>query len=316
MRTVLEIFLLLSGFVLLIKGADVFVDASVHIAKRLKIPAVVIGLTVVAMGTSLPEAVVSVSAALGGSNALAVGNVAGSNIFNLLLVVGLCALIKPVAVRFRDIVRDYWVSVGAAVLLLLMMVIFTDAIPRYGSLLLFAVFTGYMVSLIRKALKNKGAGENKREDGAPPAPLAKSAGLAVLGAALIIAGGQMTVSGAVSLALKLGITERVVGLTIVAIGTSLPELVTSLVATRKGEEGIAVGNIVGSNIFNILFVLGLSGMIMPLPVDAALIFDMAILTAGSLVFVCFAYTGRRIVRLEGVSMLAMYAAYMGFIVLG
>ena len=315
MQTVIEVFLLLVGFAMLIKGADVFVDASVSIAKRLRIPTVVIGLTVVALGTSLPEAVVSIAAAIGGSNALAVGNVVGSNVFNIMVVIGLCALLKPVIVNFKDISRDYWVSAGAAAALLIMMIVFSDTIPRYGSLILFAAFISYITALVLKALKNRKSEQDTESDESTPMPMVKTIIFAVLGAALIIAGGQLTVSNAVALALTLGITERVVGLTIVAIGTSLPELVTSLVAIKKGEEGIAVGNIVGSNIFNILFVLGISGLVMPLAVDANLIFDIIVLLVCSFVFLLFARTRTRISRLEGSAMLMIYVAYMVYIVL-
>ncbi|MCL2035323.1 MAG: calcium/sodium antiporter [Oscillospiraceae bacterium] len=315
MGTVLQTVLMIVGFVLLIKGADIFVDASVLIAKRLNIPNVVIGLTVVAMGTSVPEAVVSISAALNGSNGLAIGNVVGSNIFNLLVVVGLCAFISPIAVRFRELARDYWISVGAALLLLVMMLAFGSVIPRAGGFLLFAVFAAYITMMVLKALKDRSPEDDADKNMAAPKPIVKPVCLAVLGIALIVAGGDITVKSAVNIAVTLGITERVIGLTVVAIGTSLPELVTSLVACRKGENDIAIGNVVGSNIFNILLVLGLSGIIIPLAVDGSLIFDLVILTASSLAFGLFAYTGKRIVRFEGFSMVMMYAAYMAFIIL-
>ncbi|MCL2088172.1 MAG: calcium/sodium antiporter [Oscillospiraceae bacterium] len=314
MRIAVEIVLLIAGFFLMIKGADVFVGASVDIAKRLRIPTVIIGLTIVALGTSAPEAVVSVTAAIGGSSELAIGNVVGSNIFNLLFIVGFCALLRPVYVNLKEITKDFWVSFGAAALLLVMMLIFTSAIPRLGGLILFACFLVYMTVLVRKALssrtENKAAEENIKENTTPQRSLTKTIILTILGIGLIISGGQATVWGAVNIAARFGVTERVIGLTILALGTSLPEFVTTIVACRKGESEIAIGNIIGSNIFNILFVLGLSGMILPLAVDRSLIFDMAVLTVGSLAFLLFALSGKRVVRFEGFSMVSMYAAYM------
>ena len=315
MSVVWNVILLGIGFVLLIKGADIFVDASVGIAKRLKIPSVVIGLTIVAMGTSAPEAVVSVSAAIRGSNALAIGNAVGSNLFNLLLVVGFCALLKPISVVLKNISGDFWVSTGATVLLLGMMIVFHDAIPRSGSAVLFAAFLLYMTVLVRQALKHKRLDPLKTDSEALPVSLPRSILFAGLGVGIIVAGGQLTVANAVDIALAFGITERIIGLTIVAVGTSLPELVTSIAACKKGENDIAIGNVIGSNTFNILLVLGASGMILPLTVDSGLLFDVAALAAGSLIFILFARTGQRVARGEGLSLVILYAAYTALIIL-
>lgn len=312
MSTVLEVAGLLLGFVLLIKGADVFVDASVNIAKMLRIPNIVIGLTIVAVGTSAPEMVISVSAALSGSNAMAVGNVIGSNLFNLLFIVGLCALVKPIAVRIQEIAKDYWVSVAAAVLLLIMKVMFNDVIPRAGSAVLLAAFIAYMVVLVRQAMKNRDT-EPEEQDTVKRSSLPRNILFAIAGVALIVAGGQFAVNNAVSIALTLGITERIVGLTILAAGTSLPELITSIVASKKGENDIAIGNVIGSNIFNLMFVLGLSGLVMPLTIDNNLLVDISVLIGASLVFFLFAFTNRKIVRFEGFSLVMFYAVYMAFI---
>ncbi|MCL1786469.1 MAG: calcium/sodium antiporter [Defluviitaleaceae bacterium] len=316
MGTVLQVLGLLLGFAMLIKGADIFVGASANIAKWLGIPKIVVGLTIVSMGTSAPEAVISIVATLNGSNALAVGNVIGSNIFNLLMSVGLCAMVMPIATRFKDIARDYWISVGAAVTLFVMMVIFSGSIPRFGAAAFLAFFVVYMVILVRQALKNK----NLPEDEPDSVPVrhrlpAMSIVFAMVGVALIIAGGHVAVINAEKVAVTLGMTERVIGLTIIAIGTSLPELVISLVACRKGENDMAIGNIIGSNIFNILFVLGLSGTIMPLVIDSALKMDLGVLIVGSLAFLLFAVSGKRIVRLEGFVLVGMYVAYMVFVIL-
>jgi cation:H+ antiporter len=245
---------------------------------------------------------------------MAVGNVIGSNILNLLLILGLCALIKPIPIKLKEVARDYWISVLAAVALLVMVVVFNDSIPRIGSFALFAVFVAYMIILVRQALKNRNTEEDTTKSGDNSKSLFRSVCFAVLGAALIVAGGQLTVINATSIALTLGITERVIGLTVVAIGTSLPELVTSLIACKKGENAIAIGNVVGSNIFNIMFVLGLSGIIMPLTVDGGMIIDIAVLIAGSLAVLPLAFTGKRVVRFEGLVMVLMYAAYMVYII--
>ena len=315
MRILLDILLLVVGFALLIKSAELFVNASVAIAKRLKIPNLVIGLTVVAMGTSAPELMISVSAAIGGSGDLAVANVVGSNIFNLIFIVGFCSLLYPIGVNLKEIARDYWVSVAAAVFLLVIVIAFGDTIPRPASLILLVGFAVYMITLVRHTMKNKVEEADEEQNGVKPKPLALSIFLAVLGAAVIVLGGQLTVSSAVSIAQAAGVTERVIGLTIVAMGTSLPELVTTIIACRKKEGEFAVGFIVGSNIFNIMFVLGMAGIITPLAIESGALFDLAVLTAGSLLFFVFACTGKRISRIEGLALTMVYAGYMAFVLL-
>ena len=315
MRVLLDIFLLLLGFVLLVQSANIFVKASVEIAKRLKIPTLVIGLTVVAMGTSAPELVISVSAAINGSGDLAVANIVGSNIFNLLFIVGFCALLYPIDVKLCAIRRDYWVSVAATVILLALAVIFKDVIPRLGSLILLAGFIIYMIVVVRHAMKNKTEDDYTQEDSEKPKPLFQSIIFAVLGIAVIVGAGQLTVSSAVDVAKILGITERVIGLTIVAMGTSLPELVTTLIACRKKEGEFALGFIIGSSIFNIMFVLGAAGLITPLSIESGVVFDLGVLTAGTLVFFIFAKSSSRVVRAEGLAMVLMYAVYMTMVLL-
>ena len=315
MHILLDVFLLILSFAMLVKSAKVFVDASVDIAKRLGIPSLVIGLTVVAMGTSAPELVISVSAALGGSGDLAVANVVGSNIFNLLFIVGFCAMLYPIDVKLCALARDYWVSVAATIMLLVFVIIFNDSIPRFGSLILLASFVVYMIVVVRHTLKNKVAENAAEESDAKPRPLALSIFLAVLGAAIIVAGGQLTVASAVNIATALGISERVIGLTIVAMGTSLPELVTTLIACRKKEGEFAIGFITGSSIFNIMFVLGVAGTITPLTVERAVLFDLAVLTVGTLAFFFFARSNSRVVRIEGAAMVAMFVGYMTFVLL-
>jgi len=313
MQIALDIFLLILGFVLLIQSAKIFVTSSVAIARRLRIPTMVIGLTVVAMGTSAPEVVISVSAAIGGSGDLAIANVVGSNIFNLMFIVGFCALIYPISVKMKAISRDYWVSVAATILLLVMVIVFGDVIPRFGGAVLLAGFATYMFVVVRSALKNK-TNEDDIET-TPGRPLWQNIGLAILGIAVIIGAGQLTVHSAVNIATTMGITERVIGLTIVAMGTSLPELITTLIACRKKEGEFALGFIIGSSIFNIMFVPGLSGVIIPLAIDPGVIFDMAVLTAGTLAFFLIGKTSERVVRMEGLAMVLAYLGYMTWVVI-
>ena len=315
MNILLDVFFLVLGFILLVKGAEVFVNASVGIARRLKISSIVIGLTVVAMGTSAPELVISVSAAIGGSGDLAVANVVGSNIFNLLFIVGFCALLYPIDVKLSKISRDYWVSFAATVLLFVMVFLFRSTIPRFGSFILLAGFVIYMTVVVRHALKNKIEDDDADQNVLKPKPLAQSICFAVLGGAAIAGGGQLTVSSAVNIALTIGITERVIGLTIVAMGTSLPELVTTIIACRKKEGEFALGFIIGSSIFNIMFVLGVAGLITPLTIESGVILDLSVLIFGTLIFFLFAFSSRRIVRVEGFALVMIYLVYMGFVLL-
>ncbi|MCL2362883.1 MAG: calcium/sodium antiporter [Defluviitaleaceae bacterium] len=313
MSTALEILGLIIGFVMLIKGADIFVDASVNIAKRLKVPSVVIGLTIVAMGTSAPEVVIGIVASAGGSSDMAVGNVLGSNIFNLMFIIGLCAIIKPLALRFKEFAKDYWLSIAIPIGLLITMFLLEDYIPRIGGVILVLIFLTYMTLLVRQAMKNRTTDEGEPEG--PPIHLGKSITLGLLGLVLIIIGAQFAVTCAEGLAQTLGITERVIGITVIAVGTSLPELVIFLISSKKGENEMAAGVIIGSNIFNILFVLGISGIVMPLAIDGSIKIDLAVLIAGKLAFLLFALTNKKITRLEGLVFVLMYVGYIGFIIL-
>lgn len=311
----LQSVLLVIGFILLIKGSDIFVDASVGIAEKLNLPKIIIGLTIVAMGTAAPELVISITASMRESNELAIGNIVGSNTFNLMFIIGLCAVIRPLVVKVKEIEKDFWLSIFAAALLLILKFLGGEYIPRTGSLLLVAIFVGYMILLIRKALRGKIESnepsqedlENKKHRAMPVYIL-----LAVFGLGMIIGGGHLTVESATFIATALNISERVIGLTVLAVGTSLPELIISLVACKKGECEFALGNIIGSSIFNILFILGIAGLISPLQIDGGLIFDTAFLIVGSLIALVFVYTRKRITRVEGGIMAGMYLAYMGF----
>ena len=284
----MEYILLIVGFVLLIKGADLFVDGASSVAAKLKVPSLIIGLTVVSIGTSLPEAAVSVSASLSGNNSISLGNVIGSNIFNLLMVVGVSSAILPIVTDRDMLKRDMPINIGITVLLGILL--FDGNLSRLEALLLLLLLVAYMFLLIRSALKNRVEAEETKV-----LSWAKSIVFIVLGMAAIIGGGQLVVNSAKTIAMALGMSETLVGLTVVAIGTSLPELVTSVVAARKGDSGIAMGNVIGSNLFNILFILGMAGVIKPLTADAAFFIDTGILLGISALMLLFAFTKRKIV---------------------
>ena len=305
----MEYILLLVGFVLLIKGADFFVDGASSIAGKLKVPSLIIGLTVVSMGTSMPEAAVSISASLTGSNSISLGNVIGSNIFNLLMVVGISSLILPIATDKDILKRDMPINIGITVALLVMLLIGGE-LSRIDAAILLVMLAGYMFLLIRSALKNR------IEDEAPKVySWLKSIILSVVGVAAIIFGGNLVVESAKTIALNLGMGETLVGLTIVAIGTSLPELVTSIVAAKKGDSGIAMGNVVGSCIFNILFILGMAGVISPMTADAAFFVDTGILIGICLLMLLFAFTKKKTDRVEGGICVLIYIGYTAYIIM-
>ena len=302
-----QILILLVGFALLIYGANVFVNGSVAIANKLRIPTVIVGLTIVAFGTSAPEAVITVTASMRGSNGLAIGNIVGSNIFNLIFIIGLCAVIKPVPVKLKEVSKDFWLSIAGAAMLLVFLLIGGAAIPRLGSLLMLAVFTVYLVLLIRRAFKESAS---SIEEPTAQKPIVFYILIAIAGGALIIFGGHLTVESATEIAVFFGVSDRIIGLTVVAIGTSAPELVTSLVACKKGENEFALGNIIGSNIFNILFILGLAGVISPLEIVGGLAIDTGFLLAASLLALLFVYTKGRLDRREGAVMVVLYLGYI------
>ena len=304
----MEYILLIVGFVLLIKGADLFVDGASSVAAKLKVPSLIIGLTVVSIGTSLPEAAVSISASLSGNNSISLGNVIGSNIFNLLMVVGVSSAILPIVTDRDMLKRDMPINIGVTVLLGILL--FDGNLSRLEALFLLLLLAAYMFLLIRSALKNRVEAEETKV-----LSWAKSIVFIVLGVAAIIGGGQLVVNSAKTIALALGMSETLVGLTVVAIGTSLPELVTSVVAARKGNSGIAMGNVIGSNLFNILFILGMAGVIKPLTADAAFFIDTGILLGISALMLLFAFTKRKISRVEGITCVLIYVAYTAYIIM-
>ncbi len=300
--------LLLIGFVLLIKGADLFVDGSSSIAGILKVPSVIIGLTIVAMGTSAPEAAVSITAGLAGNSDISLGNIIGSNIFNLLVVIGACAVIFP-AKSDKDILRrDLWWNIGVSALLIVL--ILDGNISRVEGLILLAVFIFYLGLMVRSAMKNR-----IEETPMDVLPLWKSLLFVVIGLAAVVFGGDMVVDNASLIAKTWGMSDTLVGLTIVAIGTSLPELVTSITASKKGDSGIALGNAVGSCLFNILFILGMASTITPINAVPELIIDTAILIVVTILILIVAKTDKRTNRAEGIICVAAYIIYTAYIIM-
>lgn len=312
---------LIIGFVLLIKGADFFVDGASAIAKLLRVPSVVIGLTIVALGTSAPEAAVSITAGLSGSNEIAISNVIGSNIFNLLMVIGICAAIQAFATNMEILQRDMPTNIAATIVLLLFLL--DGRISRVEGIFLLVVLVIYLVVVVRSALKNRNKKEDtgKSEDSAQEKKLTMPMIILFIvgGMLAIIWGGDLVVDNAQRIALSFGMSPTLVGLTIVALGTSLPELVTSIVASRKGESGLALGNAVGSCLFNILFILGISSVLSPIvPTGESVIesiTDTAILAGISILMLIFSATGKKVSRAEGIIYVCLYGAYMAFAIL-
>ena len=302
----MEYLLLIIGFVLLIKGADFFVEGSSSLARFLKIPSVIIGLTIVAMGTSAPEASVSINAALAGNNDIAVSNIIGSNIFNGLVVVGICAFISGFKTNKDILKRDMPVNILITAILCVM--IADGRLSRLEGILLLAGMIFYIVNMILSALKTRSSYPDEKS-----MPLYKSLIFIAGGLVAVIFGGNLVVNNASQIAVSFGVSQNFIGLTIVAIGTSLPELVTSIVATRKGDSGLALGNAIGSNIFNILFILGMSATISPLHILSESVIDCAILlVSGILVFV-FAYTRKSMNRTEGAICVLSYIGYTAYL---
>ena len=308
MSIALSVLWLLVGFVLLIKGADFFVDGSSSIAKIMKVPSVVIGLTIVAMGTSAPEAAVSITAGISGSNEIAISNVVGSNIFNMLVVVGVCALIKPFALDKTILKRDFPVNIAASVILLIMMVL-GSALGLIDGVILLVLMALYITWLVVSAIRNR---EQSSEEIKTLSPVL-SVIYIIGGLAAVIFGGDLVVDNATVLAKAMGWSETFIGLTIIAIGTSLPELVTSIVASKKGENGLALGNVVGSNIFNIMLILGLSSSLSPIAVDSRAIINVVFLLVMTILMFLLCVIRKKLTRVEGAIMVSLYAAYTGYL---
>lgn len=319
------ILLLAVGFAFLVKGADFFVEGSSSIAKKLKVPPIIIGLTIVAMGTSLPETAVSVTASLVQNNELAVSNVVGSNIFNLMFVIGVCSILTPIMVQKATVVRDIPLSLGCALFLLVLGISGLGdktgmTLGHADGVIFLIVFAGYIFTMVRSAMKARAAGQKVEIEGVEECDnmkelsYGKSILFLIVGAAAIAFGGDLTVDTASRIAIELGMSQTLVGLTIVSIGTSLPELVTSVVAARKNEVDMAVGNAVGSNIFNILMVLGISSAISPVALIWENIIDIVLLMVFSVIVWIFAGTRKKIERKEGIIMVVVYLVYCAYII--
>ena len=326
----LNIVILIIGFVALVKGADIFVDGSSSLAKIFKVPPLIIGLTIVALGTSMPELAVSTSAALAGANEIALSNVVGSNIFNLLGVLGVCSVIHSVPVDSVILKRDFPISIVITIVIFISIALQTSldasffsinmqenagTVKRFLGIVLLIIFVAYIAYLIFDARKNPVQEEEKADSSSKSLSLWKSILFIILGLSLIIAGGKAVVYAAQKIAEAAGMTETLIALTVIAIGTSLPELVTSIVAARKGETSLAMGNVIGSNILNLLFILGVSAAIHPVAVNVASVYDLAILILVSILTWIFSISKRRIVRAEGIFMLLCYVAETIFAIL-
>lgn len=308
----LELLLLALGFSLLVKGADWFVEGASGIANKFGIPQLVIGLTIVAMGTSAPETAVSITAALRGNADIAVGNVVGSNILNVLIILGISSVITSIAVAKTTIRYEIPIMLVITFLLLTFGSIGGTICLWEGIVLLicFVLYLLYMFVMIKK-------GEMQADELADTnKPLWKMLLAGVVGLALVILGSDFTVDAATEIAKMIGLSDKFIGLTVVALGTSLPELFTSVIAARKGKADIAIGNIVGSNIFNILFVIGTSALIIPVKFEMSFVVDCLIAAAaGGILWLCV-FRKKKLTRIDGIIMLACYAAYFGYLLFG
>ncbi|MDU1314862.1 MAG: calcium/sodium antiporter [Clostridium septicum] len=314
--------ILIIGFVLLIKGADIFVDGAATIAKKLGIPAVIVGLTIVSLGTSAPELAISLISSIQGNNGITIGNVLGSNIFNTLMVLGVTAIIMPILIKKTTIIKDYIINVLISILLLILTfapILFSGEaiITRLNGIIFLIVCIIYIIYLIISAKRTNKNNEDKEEG--KNINVISCILKVIVGVAGVIIGGKLVVDAATNIAYSFGMSEKLVGLTIVAVGTSLPELVTSMVAAIKGENDIAIGNVLGSNIFNILLILGMSAIINPIPVAINLSIDMIFLIIISIILGIFMFYGKdketKLSKFEGIILVTMYIGYVIYIVM-
>lgn len=311
MEMAIQLLLLVAGFVMLVKGADLFVDGASGIATKFGIPQLVIGLTIVAMGTSAPEAAVSITAAFADNADITIGNIVGSNILNILIILGISALVYPLAIQKSTLIVDIPVVLLATAVLYLLG--FDDKISRIDGIIMLVVFAAYLSYLFigakKEASLQKAENTDAEENAAKEISLLKASIFTVIGLALIIGGSNFVVNSATAIATALGLSQRFIGLTIVALGTSLPELFTSVTAALKKNSDIAIGNIVGSNIFNILFIVGLSGLIIPVPFAEEFRFDTIISGAAAILLLLFCLPKKKLPRFAGAIMLLSYVLY-------
>ncbi len=320
----MEYLLLIVGFVLLVKGADIFVTGAGSIAKKFNIPDLIIGLTIVAFATSAPEIAVSTVASLGGQNDMAISNIIGSNIFNMLIVLGACSIIVPIHVQPKILKKEFPFAIVSQVILLIMLGdVFLgngniNILSRADGLILLIAFAIFMAFVIKSAFSHQETEdvaeiEEEVEEIKEVSTIA-SLIMIVVGIVAVVFGGDLVVKSASEIAYSFGLSETLVGLTIVAFGTSLPELVTSVVACRKGSSDMALGNVIGSNIFNVLLTLGLCSIISPIAIDVVSIFDATIVLVFSIITYIMCFTGKKISKLEGSALLIMYVAYTVYII--
>ena len=292
--------ILLIGFIMLIKGSDIFVESSSNIAKKFNIPSIIIGMTIVAMGTSAPELSVSINSALAGLNDMSIANVVGSNIFNILIALGICSFLGKLKI---DNYKDIWLLLVICIELFVLTIDKTLGI--INGIILLITFISYIISMIKKAKNNtKEENNNKQKN------LFITIVLGILGLIAIVWGGDLVVDSASAIAIKLGMSENLVGLTIVAVGTSLPEFVTSVMATKKGELSIAIGNIIGSNIFNILLILGVASVINPMTVSMLALYDIIFMICSVVLFILLTVRNKAVNRKNGFILVLVYIAYL------
>lgn len=309
---ILAIIGVIIGFVLLVKGADFFVEGSGSVAKKFNVPVFIIGMTIVAMGTSAPECAVSISASLHGNNGMAISNVIGSNIFNLLVVCGVCALFQPLEIKKETLKREFPFSALVAVIIGIMGLIGMN-VGHVDGIILVVLFAVFLYAMVRIAKNTRKAGEVVEEEEIKDLPLWKCLVFIGGGLVAVVIGGQVVVNCSETIARGFGLSETLIGLTICSIGTSLPELVTSVVAAKKNQAGMALGNVIGSNIFNILLVGGLASAISPITMNMNNLIDIVILVIVSVYIMALVWKKQLLTRAGGVSMLVVYAAYMVYI---
>lgn len=310
--------ILIIGFILLIKGADIFVDGASDTAKKFGIPPIIVGLTIVSLGTSAPELAVNIIASLEGNSGIIIGNILGSNIFNILMVLGLTAIIMPILIKKSTMFKDCILNIVVSILLLILTFGRTllnkePGLSRVSGIILLIGCIAYTVYLIKSA-----KGGSKDNEKSKEINVFSSCIKIIIGIIGIIIGGNLVVDSATNIAYSFGLSDKLVGLTIVAIGTSLPELATSMIAAIKGQNDIAIGNVLGSNIFNILLILGISSSINPIIISSALLVDILFLIGISIVLGIFMFTGKKeklsLGKLEGLILVLLYLSYMAYII--
>lgn len=317
--------LLIIGFVLLIKGADIFVDGASEIAKKFKIPEIIVGLTIVSIGTSAPELAVSIISSLKGSNEITMGNIIGSNIFNTLMVLGITSIIMPIVIKKSSISKDFIITVIVAILLLVLTfgdLLWggTSQISTLNGIVLLILCIGYLLLLLLDTKKSNSLVENiESEEPQEEIKILTCIIKILIGVAGVVSGGEMVVNAATNIATTFGMSQKLIGLTIIAVGTSLPELVTSIIAAIKGKSDIALGNVFGSNIFNMLLILGTAASINPIPVLPQLGIDLIFLIVVTLILGGFMFVGKKgkskLSRKEGLILVLMYVVYIVYIVI-